>query len=1100
MSYLNKKFNHNSLRKIILFFTCLLYLLPSHASEDIQNNSVLKTKAHQLMGQQKPLSFKENKGQMADIKGNPAPYVLYKAEAPDFNIWVTTGGITYQFFRVEEDEERETGRERGKEEVGEKIECEWHRVDMLLKGADIRKENIIAESDVTQGKVNYYLAHCPDGIFNVKSYSRITIKNVYQGIDWVLYTSAGKNGNGFKHEFVLHPGADPSKIKLIYEGSGELNIDNSLIKIKTELGELAEGDLLCYQGEENNEIFSQYTIKETGKNIENGFSYEVGIQTGNYNTRETLIIDPQLVWGTYFGYNNLDGFSAAALDGNGNFFITGYVSSLDFPTVDPGGAYYQATNSSINDMADAFILKFDNNGQIIWSTYYGGTNDDRGNSIATDAGGNVFISGWTGSNTDFPLWDYGGGAYYQPVFGGGFCDIIILKFDNNGQRLWATYYGGSDTDMGYSLATDASGNIFITGYTLSQDFPVQAYGVGAYYQPSCASGPGQGADAFILKFTNLGVSLWATYYGGSDNDNATSIITDTGDNMFITGNTGSSNFPVLDYGGAAYFQTTNAGVIDAFILKFTNIGEPLWATYYGGNGVEFGFSIAKDKNDNIYITGYSFNSTNFPVLDYGGYYQPANVGSQDIFILRFTDLGIPLWATYYGGSDDDNFENEREYKIATDKDNNLYITGKTKSIDFPVLDPGGCAYFQGEKAGIAGIEDVFIIKFDSNAELSWATYSGTPDGDFGAGIVTDTNGCMITIGEWFGTGSNGLLDPGGTTYYSGVFAGTHDSYIMKFCPPVGPVADFYCSDSAICAGSCIDFFDLTTNLPISWNWAFTGATPDTSNDQNPTSICYNTPGVFPVTLIAANCDSTDTITKTDLITVYALPEIEIDGSTIVCEGTDTTLKVTGGLNYLWNTGATIDSIIVTPVVMTTYTVTGIDNNNCANTDEIVITINYLPSVDLGTDTCIESGETIVLNAGTGYTYSWCNNSTSQTYTVTEEGNYWVIATNNCGTDVDSVNIIPCPSSVLYIPNSFTPNGDNRNDMFIPVYTNITEFEMYVFNRWGQEIFHTTDINEGWNGKYKGELCPQGVYTWLVFYKGIDDTEKQKKYGYVTLLR
>ncbi|MBI2271681.1 MAG: SBBP repeat-containing protein [Bacteroidetes bacterium] len=517
-------------------------------------------------------------------------------------------------------------------------------------------------------------------------------------------------------------------------------------------------------------------------------------------------------------------------------------------TRDPsGGSYFQAILGNF----DIFLVKFDNSGVWIWATYYGGSGgggSSRWGTIAVDGSNNLFVTGRTNC-TNFPVLNLAG-AYFQPAIS-GIQDAFILKFNNNGVRLWATYYGGSGDDQGYSIAIDASNDVFIAGSTSSVNFPVLNL-AGAYNQP--ASGGLQ--DVFILKLNNSGVQLWATYYGGSGDDLAYSIAIDNSNNILITGSATSVNFPVLNLAGA-YNQPGNAGGQDAFVLKFNNSGVRLWATYYGGSGTDQGCSVAIDGTDNVFVVG-NTSSANLPLLNLAGAYnQPGYAGVQDIFILKFNSSGLRLWATYFGGNSFDFFRNYTDHEITIDACGNLYVTGGTNSTDFPVLNPGCGSHFQGTYAG-GSPYGIFFLKFSNNGILLWSTHSGASALGFGSALAIDVSGNLFAVGEWFYPGSNGLIDPGGGAYFDATFNTSDDSYIMKFIPliPAYTQTQINSTGCSPCNGSAT--INLTCSEPnYSYVWSNGTSTLNSVSAANTlTGLC---PGSYTVTA-TSNCNQTQAAT------------------------------------------------------------------------------------------------------------------------------------------------------------------------------------------------------------------------------------------------
>lgn len=293
---------------------------------------------------------------------------------------------------------------------------------------------------------------------------------------------------------------------------------------------------------------------------------------------------------------------------------------------------------------------------------------------------------------------------------------------------YSTFLGGTGVEQSSSVAVDPSGNAYVTGFTKSIDFPTASAS-----QPSYGGGP---ADAFVAKLDPTGTALiYCTYLGGSGNDWGTSIAVDSATNVCLTGFTSSPDFPTT----AGAFQTMYGGDLDIFVTKLDSTGSDLlFSTYLGGNGAEENSGIAIDRSDNLCIAG-DTSSTNFPTANP---MQGANAGGFDAFIAKFNLAGVPLFSTYLGGGSDD-----RAFSITDDSSGNIYVTGATKSSDFPTTASAIQRAFGGGDCSGSICGDAFVSKLDGEgSRLIYSTYLGGRKIDGGLCIAVDSSGNAYVTG------------------------------------------------------------------------------------------------------------------------------------------------------------------------------------------------------------------------------------------------------------------------------------------------------------------------------------------------------------------
>ena len=557
------------------------------------------------------VSFTENKGQISDQNYNPRPDVLFSGAANGLQFYIRKDGISYQTSRVDSWKQQDENLSEG---MREEVKADSVTDQMTIYRTDINwlgcnKDYTIENGEAKAGFNNYYLPSSPDGAMNVKSYMDVTFKNLYDGLDVKWYE---KNGE-LEYDFIVAPNTDYTKISWEIKGADRISIgENGQLIIETPLGDLEEQAPMAFQGK---------TIVEAAWKIEGN---KISFQLGSYDENEVLIIDPVVrLWGTYYGGTGNETGRSCATDANGNVYLAGYTQSTtgiattgSHQTTFAGGSY------------DGFLVKFNSSGARQWGTYYGATGYETGYSCATDASGNVYLAGFTSSTTGIATT-----GSHQTTFGGGSRDGFLVKFNSSGSRQWGTYFGGTAIEGGYSCATDASGNVYLSGFTTSTTGIATTGSHQTTYRGN--------RDGFLVKFNSRGALQWGTYYGGTGNDYGHSCATDASGNVYLVGDTRSTS----GIATTGSHQTINGGSLngagnyDTFLVKFNSSGARQWGTYYGGTSDEYGYSCATDTSGNIYLAGYAQSTTGIATTGSHQTTKGSNRFSGDAFLVKFDGCG-----------------------------------------------------------------------------------------------------------------------------------------------------------------------------------------------------------------------------------------------------------------------------------------------------------------------------------------------------------------------------------------------------------------------------------------------------------------------------
>jgi len=540
-----------------------------------------------------PLYFIPNQGQM-DAR------VAYYIQGKDKTIYFTSEGLTYLL------SERRAGEQTAEKTASVKERLSINPAERELRSRRdqrryaVKLDFVGANADVrpsgeekTEAVISYFKGKPEEWKAGLPTYSRIVYKNLWPGIDLGYYGTVDE----MKYEFVVHPGSDPSLIRLAYRGASAVEVNcEGRLEVRTPAGGFADDRPVGYQEIDGKrmDVALRYLLeaqigKDAGPGGEEAVtkSYVYGFQVGAYDRTKPLVLDPAvLVYCGYVGGSDNDYGAGIAVDGSGNVYVTGYTNSTQatFPVI--GGP-----DLTYNGGEDAFVAKVNASGTaLVYCGYIGGSEWDWAYGIAVDGSGNTYVTGWTYSTeTTFPV--IGGPDL---IYNGGASDAFVAKVNASGTALvYCGYIGGSNEDYGEGIAVDGSGNAYVTGYTNSTQatFPV-------IYGPDLTFNGEFYDDAFVVKVNASGTAfVYCGYIGGSNEDYGEGIAVDSSGNAYVAGYTYSteSTFPVI--GGLD--PTHNGGIYDAFVAKVNASGTALvYCGYIGGSDYDSGNGIAVDGSGN----------------------------------------------------------------------------------------------------------------------------------------------------------------------------------------------------------------------------------------------------------------------------------------------------------------------------------------------------------------------------------------------------------------------------------------------------------------------------------------------------------------------
>ncbi len=794
----------------------------------------------------------------------------------------------------------------------------------------------------------------------------------------------------------------------------------------------------------------------------------------------------------------------------------------------PDGGYLLACwKSTAGTRDDWFIIKTDNKGNLIWKKFIGDYLDDEVQDFISVSNeyyliGNTWNYGPGSSNIYLAKMDGFGNFYwfksyglnekdlargisftsdtnlmlgcYSKSYGDGTFDYLNIKTDLNGDVIWSKVYNSSYENVNYCFIKSEDNYYYTIGYS--------------------ADIHNNNKDIFLLKVNKEGDVVWAKSYGGAKDDVGYRLAEMPDGNLLILGSS----------------KSFDNGEGDVIAIKITSSGDIIWAKAYGGDMKE-DYTLLDIREDGSFViaaTTYSFGKDNgdFYIINtdtlgnsccsrniYNLNEQNIPILTKDVELIQNEGSTIANYSIVTGQPD---FSARvvciQTIKIMVD----TVVCGEASGVHYyiePKLDgtytwhvPDGAIIVSGQ-----GTSEIVVDFNDVSGYVTASFESYCADKISDSLFVDLSGGFNINLGPdtTFCNGDSLMLSPGSNYFHylwqdgstdSLLVADASGTYWVQVTDSSGckatdsitidtfPGFDFSIgNDTAICFGDYVFLYAPPGFESYQWQ-----------DGSNNTSYIADTSGCYWVQVTDTNnCAARDSM----LLTTNKVPADILGNDTLFCKGGTFTLRTNPVYEqYFWNNGSN-DSVLTTSQPGK-FWVTVFDTLGCSGSD--TIQLDYFPAITLELNATGQlcEDDSVILQAVSNYNnYLWQDSSQNQTYIAKDSGIYWVKVTTRCETKSGSITIDACSS--LWIPNVFTPNNDGYNDYFGAVAKNIIKFRLVIFNRWGQELKTLHNINEKWDGTYRGQRAAQGTYFWVADYEQVDRDGSIKHIrlqGSVTLIR